>query len=95
MAHFLSLDRYDRTLVLGKPWAMVTVELVARKRLQVQADALWVAKADVEWYPLPAGFEVVGGESWPPVLRHGRVCARRSHGHNGVLWPGARKRPVV
>lgn len=41
---------------------MVTVELVARKRLQVQADSLSVAREDVEWYPLPADFEVVGGE---------------------------------
>lgn len=72
MAHFIKLDRYDRTLVLGKPWAMVTVELVARKRLQIQADSLRVAKADVEWYPLPADFEVVGGEGEPVRPSPGR-----------------------
>lgn len=59
MAHFLNLDRFDRAYVGGRPRAMVTVELVARKRLQVQ-DGISVAKADVEWYPLPSDMEVVG-----------------------------------
>jgi len=29
VAHFLSLDRHERVRVLGKPWAMVTVELAS------------------------------------------------------------------
>lgn len=59
MAHFLGLDRLDRPRCIGKPWAMVTVRLVARKRLQIQEGSIAVAKNDAEWCRLPDDMEVV------------------------------------
>lgn len=58
VAHFLSLDQFDHVFRAERRVAMVTADLVAKKRLQVQVG-IAIAKADVKWYPLPPYMEVV------------------------------------
>lgn len=71
MAHFLKLGRFDHCYRAERRVAMVTAELVANKRLQVQ-DGFAIAKADVEWYPLPPDIEVVTPDGSPIKPSRGR-----------------------